>query len=95
MQRPSRRFTTDLKEAYVAGYIDSTLHFNSVSRYLANPQLTEILKELITISSLLLKSVEVDFTVDASGFSTSRFVRWVETNTDVGQTSGRSGSRRI
>ena len=64
----SRRFTTDLKEAYVAGYIDSTPHFNSVSHYLANPQLTEILKELITISSLPLKSVEVDFTVDATGF---------------------------
>lgn len=36
----SRRFTTDLRDAFVGGFIDSTPHFNSVSRYLANPELT-------------------------------------------------------
>ena len=74
----SRRFTCDLREAYADGHIDSTPHFNSVSRYLANPALTEILKELIALSSLPLKAVETDFAVDASGFSTSRFVRWYD-----------------
>jgi len=47
----SRRFTTDLRDAFVAGHIDSTPHFNSVSNYLANPALTDILKELIAVSS--------------------------------------------
>ncbi len=72
----SRRFTSDLREAYTAGLIDSRPHFNSVSNYLAKPELTEILKSLITASSLPLKAVESDFAVDSSGFSTSRFVRW-------------------
>jgi transposase len=72
----SRRFTTDLRDAFVGGYINSTPHFNSVSNYLANPELTGILKDLITMSSLPLKAVEADFAVDSSGFSTSRFVRW-------------------
>jgi transposase len=51
-------------------------HFNSMSNYLAKPELTDILKGLITASSLPLKAVETDFAVDSSGFSTSRFVRW-------------------
>jgi len=72
----SRRFTSDLRETYTAGLIDSRPHFNSVNRYIADPQLTDILKELITASSLPLKVIETDFAVDSSGFSTSRFVRW-------------------
>src|ERR671917_739771 len=52
--------------------------FNSVSRYLANPVLTPILRELVTVSSLPLKAVETDFAVDSSGFSTSRLVRWYD-----------------
>jgi hypothetical protein len=74
----SRRFTTDLRDAFVAGHIDSTPHFNSVSNYLAKPELTDILKELVVLSSLPLKAVETDFVVDASGFSTGRYVRWVD-----------------
>jgi transposase len=74
----SRRFTTDLRDAFVEGHIDSTPHFNSVSNYLANPMLTAILKELVVLSSLPLKAVETDFVVDASGFSTGRYVRWVD-----------------
>jgi hypothetical protein len=47
----SRRFTSDLRDAYANGLIDSRPHFNSVSNYLANPQLTDILKGLITITN--------------------------------------------
>jgi transposase len=74
----SRRFTTDLRDAFVAGHIDSTPHFNSVSNYLAKPELTDILKELVVLSSLPLKAVETDFAVDASGFSDSRYARWFD-----------------
>src|SRR5829696_5155120 len=72
----SRRFTSDLRDAYTAGLIDSKPHFNSVSNYLSSPELTDTLKYLIALSSLPLKAVESDFAVDSSGFSTSRFVRW-------------------
>jgi transposase len=72
----SRRFTTDLHDAHAGGLIRSTPHFNSVSRYLSDPEITNILKNLVTVSSLPLKAVETDFAVDSSGFSTSRFVRW-------------------
>jgi transposase len=71
-----RRFTSDLRDACVEGHVNSTPPFNSVNRYLANPALTAILKEFVTVRSLPLKAVEADFAVDATGFPTSRFVRW-------------------
>jgi transposase len=72
----SRRFTSDLRSVHEDGLISKTPHFNSVSNYLADPQLTAILKELVTVSSLPLKAVETDFAVDATGFSTCTYARW-------------------
>ena len=71
----SRRLTSDLREAFVDEFVNTTPHFNSVSNYIANPELTDTLKSLITASSLPLKAVEADFAVDSSGFSTCRYVR--------------------
>ncbi len=41
--------------------------------------MTEILKKLILISATPLSSIETSFSVDSSGFSTSRFARWLDT----------------
>jgi transposase len=73
-----RRFVSDLREAHARGYISKVPHFNCISNYLENPALTPLLHELITESSLPLKSVETDFAVDSSGFTTSRFSRWFD-----------------
>ena len=73
-----RRFMTDLRDAQAKGYITKTPHFNSIFNYLENPELTPILARLITETSLPLKSVEVDFACDSSGFTTSRFHRWFD-----------------
>src|SRR5262249_20451597 len=72
----SRRFMSDLREAQTHDHIYTAAHFNSVSRYLANPALTELLSQLVTVSSLPLKGIEHNFATDSSGFSTCRFVRW-------------------
>jgi transposase len=72
----SRRFMGDLHEAEAQEHIDKAAHFNSVSRYLATPALTDLLTQLVTVSSLPLKGIEHNFAVDSSGFSTCRFVRW-------------------
>lgn len=72
----TRRFMTDLKEAHGKGYIAKPIHYNSICAYLENKQFTPILTDLVARSSLPLKTVETDFAVDSSGFSTSRFVRW-------------------
>ena len=74
----SRRFSSELRDALTKGFLSSARHFNSVSNYLDDETLTPYLKEMITRSALLLKAVESDFAVDSSGFSTGRFVRWVD-----------------
>ena len=72
----SRRFTNDLRDAKTEGLVASTPHFNSVTNDLSNPDMTPILKHLVTVSSLPLKAVETQFAIDSSGFTTSRFIRW-------------------
>lgn len=73
-----RRFMTDLKEAHAKGFISKVPHFNSIFNYLENPALTPILREMITETSLPLKTIENDFAADSSGFTTSRFHRWYD-----------------
>ena len=72
-----RRFISDLREAQQRGYISKTPHFNSIFNYLELPEMTDCLKQLIVESSKPLKTVEFDFAVDSSGFTTGRFVRWM------------------
>src|SRR4029077_766950 len=72
-----RRFMCDLRDAHLKGYISKVPHFNSISNYLENEALTPYLKMLIEESSLPLTAIESDFAVDSSGFSTCRFVQWV------------------
>lgn len=74
-----RRFISDLKEARRRGFITSTPHFNSIFNYLELEEMTECLNRLIVTSSLPLRSIEWDFAVDSSGFSTGRTLRWVDT----------------
>lgn len=72
----TRRFNGDLEEACTKGYLASVPHFNTIVKYFDNAALAPLLRTLIQQSSLCLKSVDVDFAVDSSGFSTSRYVRW-------------------
>ena len=62
-----RRFMSDLREAHERGFISKVPHFNSISNYLENPQLTSVLRNLITDSSLPLKAVETEFAADFYG----------------------------
>lgn len=73
-----RRFMSDLRNAKDAGYIRATPHYNSIFNYLENPDLTPILRTLIVESGLPLRTVEVDFACDSSGFMSSRFVKWFD-----------------
>jgi transposase/predicted nucleic acid-binding Zn finger protein len=72
----ARRFMSDLKDAHTKHYLARLPHYNSIIGYLETPELTPYLMRLITESSLPLKSIETDFAVDASGFSTATYSRW-------------------
>jgi transposase len=73
-----RRFMSDLRDAHDKGYISKLPCYNSIFNYFENEALTPYLKMLIEESSLPLQSIESSFAVDSSGFSTCRFVQWVE-----------------
>src|SRR5208282_2879197 len=74
----ARRADSDVRDAEGKGLTDSDPHFNSVLRYLRDPEMTPILKGLVEMSALPLKAVETDFAVDSTGFSTCRFERWYD-----------------
>jgi transposase len=40
--------------------------------------MTDAMRQLVEVSALPLKTVETDFAVDSTGFSTSRFERWYD-----------------
>jgi Transposase DDE domain len=74
----SRRFSSDLRDAHEKGLISRVPHFNSVTNYLANEELTPLLQDLIAESALPLRALESDFAVDSTGFTTSRFMKWLD-----------------
>ena len=73
-----RRFDSDVREAQAKGLTDSDAHFTTILRHLRSPEMTPVLKGLVELSALPLKAVEVDFAVDATGFTTGRFERWYD-----------------
>lgn len=73
-----RRFMSDVKIAKNLGLVDKVPCYSSIGHFLQKKELTQILKNLIKISSLPLKDVEKDFAGDSTGFSTSRFARWFD-----------------
>ena len=74
-----RRFMTDLNAAYESGHLSECPHYNSLSRYLRKPELSDVLHALIARSSLPLKTIERDFAVDSSGFGTRKYINWYQT----------------
>ena len=73
-----RRFQSDLQEAKRRGFLSRMPSYNSVFRYLEAEALTPYLYELIALSAAPLKTIESDFAVDSSGFSTGQFMRWLD-----------------
>jgi transposase len=73
-----RRASTDMRDAKDKGHLSHPPHYSAVFRYLEDPAMTPIFRGLIATSARPLRSIEVDFVIDSTGFSTSRFVRWFD-----------------
>ena len=52
--------------------------FASLHRYLENPVVTTVLRDLIRASALPVAPIETTFAVDSSGFATSTYDRWFD-----------------
>ena len=73
-----RRAMSDFFNAQGSNLFDKMPSFASTFRYMEDPALAPVLKSLIEQSALPLRSVETDFAVDSSGFSTSVYNRWFD-----------------
>jgi transposase len=71
-----RRSTTDMREYEAKGLLGRPVHYNSISNALESEALTPILKALIEQSAAPLRSVESEFAIDSSGFSSSIYARY-------------------
>jgi hypothetical protein len=65
-----------VESAEEKGYVNYMPCYASVGHFMERESLTSILKELIVLSALPLKSVETNFAVDSSGFRTTKFMEY-------------------
>jgi len=79
-QKPNGEMRYILDEAMRRQYIRHSFHPNAISKTLLQPEITPILQELLTLSSLpLVKEQEdTDLAVDSSGFRCSSFNLYCE-----------------
>ncbi len=56
--------------------------FNSITGYYGYDWLTPVLWELVTMTVMPVRSLETDFTMDATGCSTHSFMRWMDYRTE-------------
>ncbi len=68
----------ELKRAYNDGYISRPMHYMLICNFTREEWLTPILREMIVRTSLPLRMVEDTFAIDSTGFSVSKYVRWMD-----------------
>ena len=71
-----RRFNSDLRWALEKGFIERATPYNTMFDYFKDKNLTPLLAQIVTLTSLPLKTVETKFNIDSTGFGTSNFQRW-------------------
>jgi transposase len=73
-----RRATTDLRACAEAGHMAEAPHYNSVSNYLGDPELTPLLSALVQESAAPMAAIETRYAVDSTGFGTATYRRWYD-----------------
>jgi hypothetical protein len=78
LTKSARRVMSRLKSAHEDGYLERPMTFNTLLGYMAKPELTQVLQELLIKSSLPFRSLETSFAIDSTGVAGNRFVRWTD-----------------
>ncbi len=74
----SRRFSTDLLDAFNKGHTIRKIPGAKITSFFENKDYAPILSELVSYSARPLRVVETGFAIDSSGFGTSKFERWYD-----------------
>jgi transposase len=69
----SRRAHSRYKDAESKEQITKAPNYNAINKTLNNAEMTHILKELLHITAMPLKSIETKFSPDSTGFRTTQF----------------------
>jgi predicted nucleic acid-binding Zn finger protein len=73
-----RRFMTDLADAMAKGLVSEAVSHSTIARFFEAEESFELLRKMVTWSSLPLASLESTFAPDGTGFSACRFDRWYD-----------------
>lgn len=74
----SRRAHSRYEDAETKEQIDKAPNYNHINKSLNKPEMTPILRDLLYITAMPLKSIETKFAPDSTGFRTSRFSDYCE-----------------
>ncbi|MEI9990293.1 MAG: transposase [Rhizomicrobium sp.] len=74
----ARRFMSDVGIARRSGLITCEPHFNSVLNAMNDSRMTQVLLDFIEITSSPLRGFEQTFAADSSGFTSSKYDRWID-----------------
>jgi hypothetical protein len=70
-----RRFATDLNDAETKGHVSEAVSHSSIARFFAAEENFDLLRNLVTWSSLPLAALESTFAPDSRGFYASKFYK--------------------
>lgn len=73
-----RRSITDLRDCEAKGLVDHAPSYNTIFRYVEQPELLSLLTLLVEESAAPLRAIEQHFAVDGTGFSTNTYTRWFD-----------------
>ena len=73
-----RRAMSTIRSAQSDGLMVKAPSFTSLHRYMENPAVTPVLRDLIRASALPVAPIETTFAVDSSGFASSVYDRWFD-----------------
>ena len=74
----TRRAMSGIRSAVSAGRMGKEPSFSTPIRYFQRPEVTPVLRQLIQLSALPLRDIEVDFAQDSSGFASTAYNRWFD-----------------
>ena len=74
----TRRAMSEIRGAVGTGRMSREPSFSTPIRYFERPEVTPVLRELIQLSALPLRDLEVDFAQDSSGFASTSYHRWFD-----------------
>jgi hypothetical protein len=74
----SRRFSTDLREAHEKGFLSRPIPGAKVTAFFEDAYFTPVLKNPIGYSARPLRCVETEFSIDSTGFASSRYETWYD-----------------